>query len=105
MRIRFTSFCAVLLTLVTAFAASGQEFRGAIHGTIKDASGALLPGVSVTVTNVETNGSQTVVTDSKGRYQVTHLNPGTYSVEAKLEGFKPMLRKALQVRIGDDLPL
>jgi hypothetical protein len=105
MRIRFTSFCAVLLTLVAAFAASGQEFRGAIHGTVRDASGALLPGVTVTVTNVETNVSQTVVTETKGLYQVTHLNPGTYTVAASLEGFKPMVRKSVPVRIGDDLPL
>ncbi|HYU26964.1 MAG TPA: TonB-dependent receptor [Thermoanaerobaculia bacterium] len=96
--------CAVLLILVAA-SAFGQEFRGAIHGTIKDASGALLPGVSVTVTNVGTNVPQTVVTDSKGLYQLPHLSPGTYTVDAKLEGFKPMVRKGLQVRIGDDLPI
>jgi hypothetical protein len=105
MKPRFTTLCAVLLTLVGALTLSAQEFRGAIHGTIRDASGAVLPGVTVTVTNVETNVAQTAVTDSKGLYQATHLNPGTYSVGTSLEGFKPMVRKDVQVRIGEDLPI
>ena len=57
------------------------------------------------INNVETNVSQTAVTDSKGFYQATHLNPGNYSVSTALEGFKPMVRRGLQVRIGDDIPI
>jgi len=105
MKLRRPSFCAVVLFLIAAFPGLAQEFRGAIHGTVKDGSGAVLPGVSITVTNLGTNVSQTVVSDSKGLYRVTHLNPGNYKVNATLEGFKPMLRKEVQVRIGDDLSI
>jgi len=106
MKTRFRSICAILLLIVaTAFSVSAQEFRGAIHGTVKDSTGALLPGVTIAVTNIETNVSQTVVTDSKGLYQVPHLNPGHYSVNATLSGFKAMVRNDIQVRIGDEVPI
>lgn len=104
MKLRFVSLTVVLAFLVAA-TVSAQEFRGGIKGTVKDASGAVLPGVSVTVANVETNVSQTMVTDAKGLYQVRYLNPGKYSVEARLEGFKPVIRKEVQVRIGDNIPI
>src|SRR6185503_20645494 len=71
--------------------ASPQEFRGSIRGTVSDASGAVLPGVTVTVTNTETKIAQTTVTDSEGRYQVLYLNPGPYSVAAELSGFNKYL--------------
>jgi carboxypeptidase family protein/TonB-dependent receptor-like protein len=98
--------CAILATAILLFAnavAFAQDFRGAINGTVTDSTGAVLPGVTLTVTNVETNVPNVVVTDSKGVYQVKYLNSGTYSVEARLEGFKPVMRKAVQVRVGDVL--
>ena len=97
-----------LLLAVLAVAAIGspafaQDFRGSVIGTVTDATGAVLPGVTVTVTNTETGVSQPVVTDSKGVYQVLYLNPGTYSVTAELQGFKKIVRAANQVRVGDAL--
>ncbi|HSP17823.1 MAG TPA: TonB-dependent receptor [Thermoanaerobaculia bacterium] len=96
--------CAILAAtglLFVSAAAFAQDFRGAINGTVTDATGAVLPGVTVTVTNVETNVPNVVVTDSKGAYQVKYLNSGTYSAEARLEGFKPVIRRGVQVRVGD----
>jgi hypothetical protein len=101
MRLRFGLLCAVLLISTSVFA---QDFRGGVSGTVKDASGAVLPGVTVTVTNVETNVASTAITDAKGFYQIRYLNSGTYNVEAKLEGFKPVVRKDVTVRIGDTIP-
>ncbi|HEX8154228.1 MAG TPA: carboxypeptidase regulatory-like domain-containing protein, partial [Thermoanaerobaculia bacterium] len=69
---RIGLLCAVLCAVILALPAVpllAQDFRGAISGTVADASGAVLPGVTVTVTNVETNVSQNVVTDEKGFYQ------------------------------------
>jgi carboxypeptidase family protein len=103
MKLRFSSLCILLVLSVPAL--FGQESRGAMHGTITDASGAVLPGVTVSVTNVGTNGTETVVTDSKGLYRVTHLSPAIYTIEAKLEGFKPIVRKDVQVRIGDNMAI
>src|SRR5947209_1131546 len=96
--------CAVLCSLVLITAnAVAQDFRGGINGRVVDATGGVLPGVTVTATNVETNVPTVVTTDAKGIYQVTHLNSGTYSVEARLEGFKPVVRKGITVHVGDTL--
>ena len=85
----------VLLLLIVVIAAAlagpearAQEFRGAIAGVVTDATQSALPGVTVTVANVATKVSTEVVTDDQGRYQVRYLNPGTYTVTARLEGFK-----------------
>ena len=94
-----------LLCLTIAVNSFAQDFRGGITGRVTDSSGGVLPGVTVTATNVETNAASVVVTDSKGFYQIVHLNSGPYSVEAKLEGFKPMMRKGITVHVGDSIKL
>lgn len=106
MKQRIGLLCAaVFVLLLASTSAFAQDFRGAISGTITDSTGGLLPGVTVTVMNVETNISTNVITDSKGFYQARYLNTGTYSVEAKLEGFKPMVRKGVSVHVGDALKI
>src|SRR5437762_12590199 len=102
MRLRFGLSCLILLASTSVFA---QEFRGGVNGTVKDGSGAVLPGVTITVTNVETNVSATAISDAKGFYQIRYLNSGTYNVEARLEGFKPVIRQGVTVRIGDVIPV
>src|SRR2546425_12129254 len=72
---------------------------GAIGGTMVDASGAVLPGVTVTLSNPGTiGGNQQSVTDARGAYQFTRLVPGRYSVKAELAGFRP----AGQENVGVD---
>jgi hypothetical protein len=63
---------------------------GAIGGTIADASGAVLPGVTVTLSNPQgsVGGNQTAVTDERGAFQFLRLVPGSYSVTADLQGFR-----------------
>src|SRR5205085_7634415 len=94
-----------LLGLTLALPALAQDFRGGINGRVTDSTGSVLPGVTVTATNIDTNGVAVVVTDTKGFYQILHLNSGSYSIEAKLEGFKPVLRKGITVHVGDALKL
>jgi len=73
--------CAVLATLtILAVPLFAQDFRGAIGGTITDATGGVLPGVTVTITNAETNVATPVVTDGKGSYSLRYLISGTYNV-------------------------
>jgi hypothetical protein len=104
MRIPFLRVMLSALALLTLAApALAQDFRGSIVGTVKDATGAVLPGVTVTVTNTETRVQQHVVTDKDGLYQVLYLNSGTYSVSAELQGFKKILRSGVEVRVGDVL--
>ncbi|MBV9497057.1 MAG: TonB-dependent receptor [Acidobacteria bacterium] len=98
------AFAALALILFSPLAAA-QDFRGTIKGEVTDATGGVLPGVSITVTNVETNVASTTITDSKGFYQVSHLISGTYSVEAKLEGLKTVVRPNIAVRVGDAIDI
>src|SRR5687768_11541392 len=98
--VRFHSWlrraCVLVLTLgVLAGIASAQDFRGAIGGRVTDESGAVLPGVTVTVTNKETNVSNNTVTNDTGSYSLLYLTPGTYSVTAELQGFRKVMRDNL----------
>src|SRR5205823_13970584 len=69
----------------SAALAAAQTNTGQISGTVKDTSGAVLPGVTVTVTNVGTNIARTTITDDKGAFVVTSLPVGTYKVSAELQ--------------------
>src|SRR5512146_2239357 len=104
MKQRLGLLCAIF-TIVSLFLAVGplaaQEFRGSVSGTVSDTTGAVLPGVTVTVKNMETNVPAVVVTDSRGFYKVPYLNSGSYSIEASLDGFRPAIRKSIPVRVGD----
>ena len=91
-----------LLIICAAASASAQNELGSITGTIKDAQGAVLPGVTVTAVNAETNVSTTAVSNTEGIYLVSSLINGTYKVTFTLAGFAPMARE-IQVRSGDRL--
>ncbi len=103
MRPRILGLILVALFGVAASPALAQDFRGSIAGTVMDTTGGLLPGVTVTVRNLDTNVSADVVTDGKGYYDVRYLNPGTYSVGTQLAGFTSVVRKGIEVRVGDVL--
>ena len=55
---------------------AAQMTRGSLGGTVRDASGGVLPGVSVTVTNADTEVARTVVSDAEGFYRIPALEPG-----------------------------
>src|SRR5262249_17955978 len=74
-----------------------QFERGQISGTVKDESGGVMPGVSVTATNKQTNVASTEVTDSSGFYTFPNLLPGRYDVTAELQGFKKVVRGDMQL--------
>lgn len=91
------ALAAVLVTLVLPGDAQAQITRGALSGTIRDESGAAMPGVTVVVRNIDTGISRQVVTDSIGFYRVPALDPGTYAVKAQLTGFTPVEYKDIRV--------
>src|SRR3982751_6457819 len=80
-------FAVLALTVGGAFAQS-QAVNGTIEGTIKDASGGLLPGVTVTIHNTDTGAERVVVTDANGLYRAPLLPLGKYDVSAELQGVK-----------------
>src|SRR5687767_104743 len=84
---RVYSLIVLLLGFGAAFAGA-QTNTGQISGTVRDSQGGVLPGVTITVTNVDTNISWTEVTGSQGTYTVTNLPVGTYKVTTQMEGFR-----------------
>ena len=102
---RWTMTCVVaLVCLLAGRAATAQDFRGAINGRVTDQSGAVLPGVTITVTHKETNVPTSTVSNETGVYTLLYLQPGTYSVAAELQGFKKVTRD-VEVRLGDRLEI
>jgi hypothetical protein len=81
----------------------GQGNTGNILGTITDPSAAVVPGVKVLVTNVETGVQTSTVTDSLGNYSVQFLPAGTYRVEAEAAGFKKFVRENIKLDISRQL--
>src|SRR5207247_10577867 len=90
-------------------AAFGQVDQGRIGGVVKDATGAVIPGVSAMVINERTGEEHTAVTGDAGDYLVTALRPTTYSVKADLSGLAPVQTTGVQLVVGHkatvDLPL
>jgi hypothetical protein len=92
----------VLLILPLADLASAQTTGATLQGTISDPQGALLPGVTVVIANVETGLSRTVVTDERGWYRAPALPPGQYELRAELLGFGNVVRSGLTLTIGQE---
>ena len=76
---------------------AAQITRGAVSGTVRDATGAVVPGASVTVTNMDTNISRSAVTDAQGFFRVPALEPGRYAVKAELSGFSTVEYKDVRL--------
>src|SRR6476660_8905512 len=96
-RSRVRSVVSLLLGAMLGVAPSAFAQRtttGTVIGKIVDSSGAVLPGVTVTLTSPEALGQFTGVTDGQGAYRVTNLPPATYDVRAELSGFQAVIRKA-----------
>jgi hypothetical protein len=87
MRKRLTFGTAVLVALLYAPLVWSQDATGNIDGVITDASGAVVPGAMVTVTNLGTKIAKQTTTDSQGFYQVLQLPIGSYEVSAEAQGF------------------
>lgn len=93
---------ALLLSLAVAASASAQSqsINGTIEGTVTDESGAVLPGVTVTLTNVDTGDTRVVVTGASGLYRAPLLPLGTYRVGAELQGFKKFEQTGVTLGAG-----
>lgn len=73
--------------LVFSMPAVAQTILGSIVGTVKDASGAAIPGAAVTAENIATNLTVKAISDNNGSYQIPNLTAGTYKLTFKKEGF------------------
>jgi hypothetical protein len=98
---RFTLlFLAIALLLVPSFGfAQTSSTTGAIIGNVTDTSGGVLPGVTVTVTSPQLQGTRTTTTDAKGDYVLPLLPPGTYKAEYSLSGLKSVVQQNIIVSL------
>src|SRR5436190_21623516 len=79
---------------------NAQGATAAISGTVLDPTGAAIAGASITVRNVGTAFSQTVVSNDQGRYLVPDLPIGEYEVQGSLPGFQTVVRRGIQLTVG-----
>src|SRR6185436_17161351 len=99
------TFAAAVLIIAGVVAFSvipAAQAPGTIEGTVKDPSGAVLPGVTVRLARTSTNAverARTTVTDGSGRYRVVDLEPSAYAVTFTLAGFAPV-RRVIEVAAG-----
>ena len=92
---------AVLLGLwLLAAPAAAQEQRASIEGTVKDNTGAVLPGVTVDAKNLSQGGVASAVSDAGGYFRFPSLAPGAYEVTAKLSGFTPKTFSRVELTLG-----
>ena len=102
MRMRQT--IALLVMVLAALPAQAQEIRGNINGIVQDKSG-VIPGAAVTVRNAETGQTQPLVTNARGYFEALLLNPGTYSVDVQVNGFKGYKQTNVAVAVGQTVSL
>ncbi len=100
-RVGFWLVCATLLVGGSAWAQNLGISR--LTGTVKDAQGAVLPGVTVTATSPALIGNQVAVTEANGSYQFPALPPGTYTLKYELAGFQTMTRENIVLAIAQTL--
>jgi hypothetical protein len=91
---------AVLLLTAGGPAAFAQSFTGQIVGSVADQTGAVLPGVTITATNVDTNATREILTNETGNYTITALPAGNYRIEAQFPGFATQVRTGVVLQVN-----
>jgi hypothetical protein len=97
-----TSVALATVLLVGTSTVVAQNTGATLQGTITDEQGAVMPGATIVVANVETGWTRDVVTDERGWYRATALSPGNYEVRVTLQGFATQIRQGLTVTVGQE---
>jgi Carboxypeptidase regulatory-like domain/TonB-dependent Receptor Plug Domain/TonB dependent receptor len=107
-KLRYGQVCAVgllFLFAIISFQARAQVSTGTITGTVTDTTGASVSGAKILVQEINTNFETRTETNSDGLFRVQSLLPGTYNVSFEAAGFKQLMQKGLQLKVGDVLPV
>src|SRR5688500_16163983 len=91
---------AVAALFIMGMAATGWAQDGVITGKVTDPSGAVLPGVDLTLTSTALLVPRTAVTDEQGSYRIGLLPPGAYTLRFALQGFGAVVREGVQLTAG-----
>src|SRR5437870_11121032 len=101
----FTSLAIVATVIVIALASGlvcAQGFTAAISGIVQDTTGAVIPGVSVTVKHIESGLTRTAMTSENGGYSLQLLPVGPYELTTDLPGFKQQVRRGANLVVGQE---
>jgi hypothetical protein len=101
--LRLRGLVLLLSLLFVGVPAIAQEKTGTISGTVNDASGAVLPGVTITFTNKVTNRTATTISSENGTYIARSLEPGRYSGKFELAGFAKFEVPDIELLLGQTL--
>ena len=99
---RFAAFLLGGLVILFGVKLAGAQVTASVSGRVEDASGAAVPGTTVTVRNLETGTSRLVSSDDAGRYRALSLPVGHYEVKAEREGFKTAVRTGINLVVGQE---
>lgn len=100
-----------LLVVMSAFAVTvyGQNYQGGLRGAVRDATGAVVPGVEMTLLNELSNTTRNSITNNEGEYSFANVLPGTYTLIAVKSGYKKYESKGIRIGVQDfitlDVPL
>src|SRR6202521_4749494 len=86
--------------LLISASLSAQSNQGRILGTVRDQSGGIIAGATVTVTDTLKGVNRTLTTDEAGEYAAPNLDPSTYRVRVEYKGFKTFDREGLVIGVG-----
>ena len=101
---RFQSqFAGVVVALASLSGVAAQTFHGGVRGTVRDADGAVFPGVAVVLNNDDTGESRSAASNDVGEYSFSHVQPGAYTLRAVADGFAPFVQENLIVGISSAL--
>src|SRR5204863_222268 len=85
----------ILAILLAGVAALGQSTSSTLVGTVRDSTGAIIPGATVTIANVQTNISSTWTTNEQGDFTAPFQLPGDYRISVEKTGFKKAVRSGI----------
>jgi hypothetical protein len=105
---RVAAFCFAIVVLTSSLVWA-QAPTGAITGTVTDATGAVVTGATITLTNPSTNTRRTIQTNNAGVYNLPSLMPGLYNLRVEMSGFTSQTRNDIELQVGQvariDFPL
>jgi hypothetical protein len=99
-----TTWWALALAILLPLAASAQDTRGKILGTVQDSQG-VVPRAAVKITKVDTRTTIELVTNDQGYFEAPLLQPGTYDITVEMAGFKSATRTGVQIAVAQQVSL
>ncbi len=100
MKIRRTMVFVLAALVLSAPLLYSQVTTATISGTVRDSTGAVVPGAQISIHNFETGSKNSVATDSQGRFLVPNLSLGQYEIQATSPGFQTEVRSGIQLTLG-----